>query len=145
MFVNFLVHFHFILFEIIFLIKFFSLSSKSVFFTKLAISFLLAKFACANLDAKYSAVNLFRSSHLEVFYRKNVVRNFAKVTEKHLCLSLFLIKLQTIGVEFFYFLNNENIVVFPYRSRFPVNLICCIAFGSASSSCCLLKSAAIIL
>ena len=27
-------------------------------------------------------------------------------------------------------------------ARFPVNLICCIAFGSASSFCCLLKSIA---
>ena len=26
------------------------------------------------------------------------------------------------------------------RFRFPVRLICCIAFGSASSACCLLKS-----
>ena len=30
-------------------------------------------------------------------------------------------------------------------SRFPVKLICCIAFGSGSSACCLLKSIATIL
>ena len=30
-------------------------------------------------------------------------------------------------------------------SRFPVKLICCIAFGSASSAFCLLKSIAIVL
>ena len=30
-------------------------------------------------------------------------------------------------------------VVFPGQSRFPVKLICCIAFGSTSSSYCLLK------
>ena len=28
-------------------------------------------------------------------------------------------------------------------SRFPVKLICCIAFGSAPSLCCLIKSIAI--
>ena len=31
------------------------------------------------------------------------------------------------------------------RSRFPVKLICCIAFGSASGACYLLKSIATIL
>ena len=30
----------------------------------------------------------------------------------------------------------------PLWLRFPVKLICCIAFGSASSACCLLKSIA---
>ena len=30
--------------------------------------------------------------------------------------------------------------VFPALSTFPVKLICCIAFGSASSTCYLLKS-----
>ena len=41
----------------------------------------------------------------------------------------------------------ENIVVtsFPSQKRFPVKLICFIAFGSASSTCCLLKSVAITL
>ena len=39
----------------------------------------------------------------------------------------------------------KDIVVFPAQSRFPVKLICCIAFGSASSAYCLLKSIAIIL
>ena len=31
------------------------------------------------------------------------------------------------------------------QSRFPVKLICCNAFGSASSICCLLKSIAVSL
>ena len=39
----------------------------------------------------------------------------------------------------------KNIVAPSARSRFPVKLICCIAFGSASSYCCLLKSSATIL
>ena len=38
-----------------------------------------------------------------------------------------------------------NIVLFPSQSRLPVKLICCIAFRSASSYCCLLKSIVIIL
>ena len=39
----------------------------------------------------------------------------------------------------------KNIIVFAFLSRaeFPVKLICCIAFGSASSTFCLLKSIAI--
>ena len=36
----------------------------------------------------------------------------------------------------------KNIVVLS-SSRFPVKLICCIAFESASSACCLHKSIAI--
>ena len=39
----------------------------------------------------------------------------------------------------------KNIVVVPSRSRFAVKLIRCIAFGSASRACCLLKSIVIIL
>ena len=41
----------------------------------------------------------------------------------------------------------KRIVVFAFHSqaRFPIKLICCITFGSASSACCLLKSIAIIL
>ena len=43
----------FLLFDVAFLFKFFSLSSKSVLFTKLAISFLPAKVSWANLAAKF--------------------------------------------------------------------------------------------
>ena len=39
----------------------------------------------------------------------------------------------------------KNTVVSPARSRFHVKLICCVAFRSASSACCLLKSIAVIL
>ena len=46
------------IFEVIFLFKFCSLSSKFVFFAKAAISFLLAKFACANLAANFCEANL---------------------------------------------------------------------------------------
>ena len=33
-------------------------------------------------------------------------------------------------------------ILFPALSRFPIRLVCCIAFGSASSASCLLKSIA---
>ena len=46
----------------------------------------------------YGIVNYFckrfKSSHQRCFVRKGVLRNFAKFTGKHLCQSLFLIKLQ---------------------------------------------------
>ena len=51
----------FVLFEVFFLFKIFSLSLKSAFFMKLPLSFLLAKFACANLVAKFSVANLLDS------------------------------------------------------------------------------------
>ena len=37
----------------------------------------------------------------------------------------------------------KNIVAPLSQPRFPVKLICCIAFGSASNACCLLKSIAV--
>ena len=39
----------------------------------------------------------------------------------------------------------KNIVAPSAQSKFPVKLICCIAFGLTSSACCLLKSIDIIL
>ena len=35
-----------------------------------------------------------KSSHSEIFFKIGVLKNFAIFTGKHLCLSLFLIKLQ---------------------------------------------------
>ena len=45
----------------------------------------------------------------------------------------------------FAFSIMQNIIASSSRSRFPVKLICCIALGSASSACCLLKSIVTIL
>ena len=42
------------------------------------------------------------------------------------------------------FIIMEDMVLFPARSRFPLKTICCFAFESASSSCYLLQSIAII-
>ena len=41
----------------------------------------------------------------------------------------------------------KNTVVFasPSQAGFHVKLVCCIAFGSASSACCLIKTIAIFL
>ena len=43
-----------------------------------------------DIPSKYA--NMFRSSRLEVFCKKGVLRNFAKLIGKHLCQSLFLNK-----------------------------------------------------
>ena len=45
------------------------------------------------LSAQY-----YRSSHRRCSVNKTVLRNFAKFTGKHLCQSLFLLKLQTSGL-----------------------------------------------
>ena len=42
----------------------------------------------------------YRSSRLEVFYKKGVLKNFTKVTGKHPCRSLFLIKIQTSNLQY---------------------------------------------
>ena len=48
-----------------------------------------------------------RSSRLEVFYRKGVLRNFEKFTEKHLSQSLFFNKVAGLRLTFScYFLND---------------------------------------
>ena len=39
----------------------------------------------------------------------------------------------------------KNVVAPPSRSKFPVIVICCTTFGSASRACYLIKSIAIIL
>ena len=38
----------------------------------------------------------------------------------------------------------KNTAVHLAQSRFRLKLVCCIAFGSASNSCCLLKSISIV-
>ena len=43
---------------------------------------------------------MFRNSRPEVFFTKGIHKNFAKVTGKHLCRSLFLIKLQASGLHY---------------------------------------------
>ena len=47
---------------------------------------------------------LVRSSRSEVYYKKDVLKNFEKLTGKHLCQSPFLKKLQTLAFKniFFY-------------------------------------------
>ena len=45
-------------------------------------------------EPKQKKKRLVRSSRPDVFYKKGVLRNFAKFTAKHLCQSLFFKKLQ---------------------------------------------------
>ena len=39
---------------------------------------------------------MYKSSRPEVFYKKGVLENFTKFTEKHFCWGLFLVKLQDL-------------------------------------------------
>ena len=83
-----------------FLLKFLSLSSKSVFFTKLAISFLLAKFACFSLAVKFSDVNL--SDPWVVIYLSWPwsIEVLFSVSLIFVLQSVFLSKLLTLGTLF---------------------------------------------
>ena len=56
---------------------------------KIALSFLL------DYLKKHSQIAIIRSSPSQMFFKINVLRNFTIFTGNHLCLSLFLIKLQT--------------------------------------------------
>ena len=54
--------------------------------------------------------SLLRSSRPDVFCKKGILRNFAKFTGKHLCQSLFLIKLQASGDCFW--VNFRNLLAY---------------------------------
>ena len=56
-------------------------------------SFKIAMIDISPYDYWMSGINSnYRSSHLEVFNRKGIFKNFIKLTEKHLCQSLFFNK-----------------------------------------------------
>ena len=57
-----------------------------------------------------------RSSHPEVFYKKDVLRNFAKFTGKHLCQRLFLNKVAGLRPKACNFIKKSL-----WRRCFPVN------------------------
>ena len=52
--------------------------------------------SCRNdvLHNKIVRSEKYRSSRLQMFFEKSVLKNFANFTGKHLCWSLYLIKLQ---------------------------------------------------
>ena len=54
---------------------------------------------------------IFRSSRPGVFCKKGVLRNFANFTGKHLCESLFLIKLEARGLQL-YLKRDPGTIVF---------------------------------
>ena len=66
----------------------------------------VALLACCNFSLLHffhvAHLFMFRSSRLQMFFKKGVLKNIAIFTAKHLCWSLFLIKLQALG----YFLVN---------------------------------------
>ena len=59
-----------------------------------------------------------RSSRPELFCEKRVLRNFSKFTGKHLCQSLFLIKLQVWGLRPATLFKKR-----PWHRCFPVNFM----------------------
>ena len=59
-----------------------------------------------------------KSSRPEVFCEKGVFRNFAKFTGKHLCQSLFLIKLQAAPVISFHFTFPMCTIFLKYSNTF---------------------------
>ena len=73
--------------------------------------------------------NRFRSSYRRCFVKKGVLRNFAKLTGKHLCQSLFFNKVADLYGEIYVFSPNaekcRSVTLLKkslwYR-RFPVNL-----------------------
>ena len=98
MFVVFSVHFHFqcfVLFELIFWLRLFSSSSKSVFVTK---------FACFNLAAKFSAVVKLWSSNIYVMI---MISKFFFSSTNFCVVVYFFNKLPTSGILFSTAVNAE--------------------------------------
>ena len=56
--------------------------------------------------------NMFRSSHPKGFCEKDVLKNFAKFTEKHLCWRLFFNKVAGLCFKFAFFLTK--LLYFPF-------------------------------
>ena len=68
----------------------------------------------------------FRSSRLEVFCRKVVLRNFAKFKGKHLCQSVrpaTLLKWDSGTGVFLWILRNFRSIMFPFRDRHRILLL----------------------
>ena len=68
---------------------------------------------------------IFRSSRTQMFFKTGFIRNFAIFTGKHLCWSLFLIKLQALhkvaGLTAFNFISTSSQKRLQHRC-FPVNI-----------------------
>ena len=73
-------------------LPYFSISSRIVFFNELSISF---------SSAFLSYPFLLRSSLPEVFCKKGVLKNFAKFTRTHMCLSLFFNIVAGLGLQLY--------------------------------------------
>ena len=75
-------------------------------------SLLLIRFTLYSGPSSSSSLSLLKSSRLEVFYKKDVFRKFAKFTGKHLCQSFFLMKLQGLGI-----LHNNDVLTWNYKNN----------------------------
>ena len=78
----------------------------------------------------------------KVLYWVILYCHYIKVKEIH---NTFTVSCEISKLVSFASLIMKNAVIFPtgFRAGFPINSICGIVFGSASSFCCLLKSIAI--
>ena len=86
-------------------------------------------FFCSWLHLKYNI----KSFYIDIILRQNEFSTLAQfLVKKSKMVSLASSKM-------------KNVKVFSARSRFLLKIVCCIAFGSASNACCLLKSITIIL
>ena len=79
--------------------------------------------------------NLLRDELDNFIHLKSYIQSFYNSIKLKQIYNTLTVSCKESKLFLFVFLNIENIVVFPSRSRFPVKLICCITFASA----CLLK------
>ena len=71
-----------------------------MFFSRKLLNLEMLTFAADTLF-KFSNHLIFGSSRPEVFCKEDVLKNFVKITGKHPCQSLFIIKLQSLGLQLY--------------------------------------------
>ena len=73
-----------------------SLPIKNLTYSLIFKVYFMKSFAAAKASSAFIK-NRYRSSRSQMFFKIGVVKNFAMFTRKHLCWSLFLIKMQAFG------------------------------------------------
>ena len=71
-----------------------------MFFSRKLLNLEMRGFAADTLFKFYNHLT-FESSRPEVFCKEDVFKNFVKLTGKHPCQSLFIIKLQSLGLQLY--------------------------------------------
>ena len=66
-------------------------------FSLLLIFFIVSVISSTQITYDVMCVQYVQKQPPEVFFKKGVLKNFANLTEKHLCWSLFLIKMEAWG------------------------------------------------